>query len=239
MQKRPYVLVNMAMTADGKIDTVERRGARISGPADGARVDRLRAATDAIMVGGHTLLQEDPRLTVKDRDLEAKRVEEGRTAQPMKIGVVTRIGLPGEDGSLPQDSRFLNEGGGRVSLHTTTRTSQKVVRWLESQGAEVQLHDGQRVDLTAAVKALRDEGVEHLMVEGGSTLVSTLLLAGLVDELQLAVAPLVFGGADAPTPVGGPGLDRSDAIDLTLESASPDEDGDVVLRYLVNPRQAS
>ena len=53
---RPHVLVNMAVTADGKIDTVERRGARISGPADTARVDRLRAESDAVMVGGRTLL---------------------------------------------------------------------------------------------------------------------------------------------------------------------------------------
>ena len=60
MDRRPDVIVNMAMTADGKIDTVERRGARISGAADSARVDRLRASVDAVMVGGHTLLREDP-----------------------------------------------------------------------------------------------------------------------------------------------------------------------------------
>ncbi len=56
----------MAMTADGKIDTVARTGARISGTADSARVDRLRADSDAVMVGGRTLLAEDPRLTVRD-----------------------------------------------------------------------------------------------------------------------------------------------------------------------------
>ena len=63
--ERPYVFLNMAMTADGKIDTVERRGARISGAADSARVDRLRAGADAVMIGGRTLLSEDPRLTVR------------------------------------------------------------------------------------------------------------------------------------------------------------------------------
>ena len=57
---RPHVLVNLAMTADGKIDTVARAGARISGAADTVRVDQLRAAADAVMVGGRTLLGEDP-----------------------------------------------------------------------------------------------------------------------------------------------------------------------------------
>ena len=61
MIERPRILVNMAVTADGKVDTVARRGARISGPADSARVDRLRAEADAVMVGGRTLLAEDPR----------------------------------------------------------------------------------------------------------------------------------------------------------------------------------
>ena len=99
---RPYVLVNMAVTADGKTDSRERRGARISGPADTARVDRLRAAADAVMVGGRTLMGEDPRLTVRDAAMSRGRLEAGRTAQPAKVGVTTRIGRPGGDApSLP------------------------------------------------------------------------------------------------------------------------------------------
>jgi 2,5-diamino-6-(ribosylamino)-4(3H)-pyrimidinone 5'-phosphate reductase len=234
VQKRPYVLVNMAMTADGKIDTVERRGARISGAADTARVDRLRAWADAVMVGGRTLLAEDPRLTVRDSALADERVRDGRSPQPDKIGVISCIGHPGGAGpSLPATSRFLGDGGGRVIVATTSRTEPTAIEWLHEQGAEVIVHDHERVDLARLLEQLRETGVDRLVVEGGSTLVAALLDVGLVDELQLAVAPLLFGGKTSPTPVGGAGRLQPDAIRLVLAEATPNEDGDVILRYLL------
>lgn len=72
--KRPYVILNVAMTADGKTDTVGRSGARISSEADMKRVDKLRAEMDAVMVGGRTLLENDPRLTVKAERLRQERL---------------------------------------------------------------------------------------------------------------------------------------------------------------------
>lgn len=233
MAARPRVLVNMAVSADGKVDTVARRGARISGPADSARVDRLRADADAVVVGGHTLLAEDPRLTVRDPALIEKRLIAGRPAQPTKIAVVSHIDGPGGPDSLPGESRFLSDGTGRVIVHTTTRSSPAVIAWLESQGAEVSVHDGQRVDLRVMLGELANTGLEQLLVEGGGTLVSALLADGLVDEIQLAVAPLILGGEGAPTPVGGRGLGRDEAIQLDLLDAAPDADGDVILRYRV------
>ena len=232
---RPYVLVNMAMTADGKIDTVERRGARISGPADTARVDRLRADSDAVMVGGRTLLAEDPRLTVRDAVLSNARVREGRPAQPLKVGVATRIGRPGGTGpSLPEPSRFLSDGGGPVIVATTPRTEPATLGWLEERGAEVIVHDAPRVDLARLLGELDERGIGRLVVEGGSTLVAALLEAGLVDELQLAVAPLLFGGETAPTPVGGPGWPLAQAVHLSLLGTAVDDEGVVILRYQVS-----
>jgi 2,5-diamino-6-(ribosylamino)-4(3H)-pyrimidinone 5'-phosphate reductase len=228
------VLVNMAMTADGKIDTVTRRGARISGAVDTARVDGLRAASDAVMVGGRTLLAEDPRLTVRDAHLVDERLRGGRPAQPVKVGVVTRIAPAGSDATaLPSPSRFLEDGDGPVILATTTRTAPADVDWLRGRGADVIVHDGSRVDLARLLAELDARGIEHLMVEGGSTLVAALLGAGLVDELQLAVAPLLFGGEGAPTPVGGQGWRQEEAIHLSLLESRVDDDGDVILRYHV------
>jgi len=231
VKDRPYVIVNMAVSADGKIDTVERRGARISGAADSARVERLRAAADAVMVGGHTLLGEDPRLTVRDEALSAQRVRAGRPPQPIKVGIVSRIGLPGQADALPAASRFLHEGGGRVVVCTTPRTEAAAIEHLRSEGAEVFVHGAERVDLPEALVALHVAGVERLMVEGGSTLVAAFLAAGLVDELQLAIAPLILGGETAPTPVGGAGL--AGHVPLSLASVDRDAEDDVVLRYLV------
>ena len=239
VQRRPYVLVNMAVTADGKIDTVERSGARISGPADRARVARLRASADAVMVGGRTLLREDPRLTVRESALQRERIASGRPAQPAKLAIVSRIGAPGEADALPVESRFLHDGGGRVLLCTTTRTSRAAIDWLREQGAEIIVHGRDRVDLAETLAELPIAGIGRLMVEGGSTLVASLLEAGLVDEMQLAVAPLIFGGETAPTPVGGPGWAAGDAIHLSLAELSRSDDGDVVLRYLIGIEAAA
>jgi 2,5-diamino-6-(ribosylamino)-4(3H)-pyrimidinone 5'-phosphate reductase len=231
MPMRPWVLVNMAVTADGKIDDVSRRGARISGPADTARVDRLRADADAVAVGGHTLLAEDPRLTVRDPSLVQERLGAGRPAQPAKVAVVSHVDPPGGPAALPATSRFLGEGDGRVIVHTTTRSSDAAIAWLEAHGADVTVHDGPSVDLMAMLDELRGRGIDRLLVEGGSTLVAALLADGLVDEFQLAIASLILGGEGAPTPVGGPGLTRERAISLDLLDVARDADGDVLLRY--------
>ncbi len=221
----------MAMTADGKIDTVERRGARISGPADTARVDGLRAGSDAVMVGGRTLLAEDPRLTVRDPKLIRERTDAGRSAQPMKVGIVSELQV----GAIAADGAFLREGGGPVVLCTSERTAAAAISGLRDAGAEVVVAGTERVDLAASLQAIAETGVERLMVEGGSTLVAALLEAGLVDELQLAVAPLLFGGVAAPTPVGGSGWRRDDAVGLELLESRTTDDGDVVVRYSVQP----
>src|SRR5512140_1966872 len=81
---RPFVFINVAMTADGKIDTFQRQGAAISSAWDKARVDRLRAEADAVMVGGRTLLDEDPKLTVKSETLRAERLQRGLLPNPVK-----------------------------------------------------------------------------------------------------------------------------------------------------------
>ncbi len=112
--ERPFVFINTAVTADGKIDTVERRGAPISSPADFERVHRLRASAGAIMVGGRTLLREDPNLTVKPEHLRAERVARGLGANPIKVGIVSRIEDPSAGPSIASDGKFLNAGGARV-----------------------------------------------------------------------------------------------------------------------------
>lgn len=233
MAPRPYVFVNMAMTADGKIDTVARQGARISGAADTARVDRLRAGADAVMVGGRTLFAEDPRLTVRDAALVAERIRTGREAQPMKVGVSSRVEPSGER-SLRSAGDFMRAGDGRVLLCTSSRTDPRTVAVMTELGIETLVLGDERVDLAAALSALSTRGVQRLMVEGGSTLVASLLEAGLIDEMLLAVAPLVFGGETAPTPVGGPGWSREEARDLYLVEVETSPDGDVVLRYLTH-----
>ena len=198
---RPYVFVNVAASADGKIDAAARRGAAISSAEDWDRVDALRAGSDAVMVGGRTLLKEDPRLVVKSARLRAERVGRGQAENPLKVGVVTSA-------DLRPESRFLHEGGAQVILFTTNRTPQAQLDLLRAAGAQVLVLGEARVDLHAALTVLYDRGVRRLMVEGGGALLGELFRLRLVDEFYLYIAPLILGGASAPTVADGPGLER-------------------------------
>ena len=200
--QRPHVHMNVAATADGKIDTFERRGAAISSARDKERVDRLRADSDAIMIGGRTLHDEDPKLTVKSEVLRAKRKALGLPENPAKVGVASRLDLkPG--------CRFLTAGPARRLLFTTGQTETAEIARLRLEGAEVFVQPGDRVDLELVLATLKDNGIERLMVEGGATLNFELLRLRLVDELTVFVAPVIFGGETAPTLAGGAGLDRT------------------------------
>lgn len=221
---RPFVFINAAVTADGKIDTCERRGATISSARDKARVDRLRAGADAVMVGGKTLLEEDPRLTVKSEALRAERAARGLSPNPLKVGIVSNAD------ELP-DGDFVNFGAARVVIFAAERTSKARVESLRLRGVEVYVHAAPRVDLVEALRVLRGLGVERLMVEGGGTLNFELLRLGLVDELTIYVAPMIFGGESAPTLADGVGLARGEAIPLKLVESEIHADGGVVLKY--------
>jgi len=218
---RPYVLINVAATVDGKIDTVERRGAAISSDADRQRVDALRASVDAVMVGGRTLLDEDPRLTVASPLLRTERVARGAPENPAKVGILPHLG------HLKKDSRFLKIGTARIILFCPTSVQVDHLEQVEI------FHIGEvRVDLVNAMSILGDLGMKRVLVEGGGTLNYELLRLGLVDEVQVYVAPRIFGGATAPTLADGIG---GLSLGLDLMSAETVADSRVLLRYKVKP----
>jgi 2,5-diamino-6-hydroxy-4-(5-phosphoribosylamino)pyrimidine 1'-reductase len=216
---RPYVVINVAATLDGKIDTVERRGAAISSERDRHRVDVLRASVDAVMVGGHTLIDEDPRLLVRSAELRADRVGRGLPANPAKVGILTSLK------GLEADARFLTSGPARIILFTACPQ-------LDITGAEVYALGEGRVDLPAALAKLVDLGVQRVLVEGGGSLNFELLRLGVVDEVQVYIAPLIFGGATAPTLADGHGLVRDLALRLRRTDVETWDDGGMVLRYV-------
>jgi len=222
---RPFVFINVAVTADGKMDTFERKGAGISSAADKARVLRLRAEADAIMVGGHTLLAEDPKMTVKTGQLRAERRAKGLTENPIKVGIVTRA-------DLTPDGDFMTAGVARRLIFTTSQTSPEQISVLSKLGAEVHVLGEKRVNLTLALETLYTLGVRRLMVEGGGSLNFEMLREGLVDELYMYLAPKIFGGQTAPSLAAGEGLVESAALNLKLLDAQVlDEDGGVLIRY--------
>ncbi len=223
---RPYTFINVAVSADGKMDTVERKGTAISSKQDKERVDQLRAEADAVLVGGKTLLEEQPKLIVKSEALRKGRIQQGRSPNPIKVGVVTVA-------DIPTDSDFIKVGNTQVVIFTTSQTSKTQIDLLRAHGVETLVDDTQRVDLEKMMRTLKQIGVERLMVEGGGTMNFELMRLGLVDELIMYIAPMVFGGMTAPTPADGPGLPRDAAIDMNLLDVERWEDGGVVLKYKI------
>jgi len=228
---RPFVIVNVAMSADGKIDTVARKGATLSSPADKARVDRLRAESDAVMVGGWTLVHEDPKLTVKSIQLRLERKARGLTENPVKVGVVSQA-------DLQLDGAFITAGPASRLIFTTPRTSPEQIGRLEAAGVEVFLHDRERVDLVRVMESLNTLGIKKLLVEGGGTLLAELFRLDLVDEIYTYVAPLIFGGAMSPTLADGPGFLPAQAPRLRLASVEKvDEDGGILIHYRIQHKR--
>ena len=206
---RPYVHVNVAMSADGKLSTRERRQVKISGSSDFTRVDMIKAESDAIMVGIGTVLADDPSLTVKSPALVTERLENGKDENPVRIVVDSRA-------RTPIDAAILHKGKGEriiaCSLQADTEKKEAL-----SQYATVIVAGEREVDLPLLLSLLHERGIRTLMVEGGGTLIWGFFHEGLVDKLTCYVGNMVIGGDHAPTLADGEGfIHESDFIRLSL-----------------------
>jgi len=218
-----HVVVNAAMSADGKLSHREREQVAISGPDDFDRVDRVRADSDAVAVGVGTVLADDPHLTLDDPERVAARRDGGQSGHPARVVADSR-------GRTPTDARIIDDAATTYLLVSDAAPGDRVDA-LRDAGAEVVTAGERRVDLQAAFDALADRGVDRLMVEGGGELVFSLFDAGLVDELTVFVGPTVIGGRDAPTLADGEGF-VDDFPALSLSGVERVDDG-VVLRWTV------
>lgn len=216
-----HVLANAATSVDGKLSTRRREQVAISGPDDFARVDRIRADVDAVMVGVGTVLADDPSLTVDDPDLVAEREARGEPPQPARVVADSQARTPG-------DARILDDAAPTCLLVSNIVPDYQVATY-ESAGATVVAAGGERVNLPEALSELERAGVERLLVEGGGELLYSMFADDLVDELSVYVGSFVIGGRDAPTLVDGDGF-VEDFPALTLESVDRVDDG-VVLSY--------
>jgi 2,5-diamino-6-(ribosylamino)-4(3H)-pyrimidinone 5'-phosphate reductase len=102
---------------------------------------------------------------------------------------------------------------------------------LRALGVDVFVDEAMRVDLLKMMLTLKKFGVDHLMVEGGGTINFELMRLGLVDELMIYIAPMIFGGASAPTLADGMGFLRESALDMQLTGVEKWDDGGVILKY--------
>jgi 2,5-diamino-6-(ribosylamino)-4(3H)-pyrimidinone 5'-phosphate reductase len=215
------VVVNAATSVDGKLSTHERRQVRISGEEDFDRVDRLRAATDAVLVGVGTALADDPHLGVKSEARRVERLRNGRPANPARVVADSRA-------RTPPDATLLNDDAETYLLVSTAAPEERLIALREAGATVIEAGD-ERVALPTALDALEADGVDRLLVEGGGELIYSLFEAGLVDELSVFVGSLVVGGREAPTLADGAGF-VADFPTLDLVGVDRLDDG-VVLDY--------
>jgi 2,5-diamino-6-(ribosylamino)-4(3H)-pyrimidinone 5'-phosphate reductase len=217
---RPFVFINAAMSADGKISTIARKQVRISGKEDMQRVDALKARTDAVMVGVGTVLADDPKLTIKSDALKRERINQGRTENPLRIVVDSNARTPATAAML----------GPNALIAVAQKAPRHMVEELDTK-AEILVVGESKVDLAALLAILKDRGINSVLVEGGATLNFALLSLGLVDEIYTYVGNIIIGGSSAPTLVNGDGL-TSDFVKLKLKQIRQVGDG-VLLKWTV------
>jgi riboflavin biosynthesis pyrimidine reductase len=210
---RPFVLVNMISTADGRA-TVAGRTAALGNRADYELFHALRARADAVMVGAKTVRIEGYGRMIVDPAVRARREEEGLEGDALAV-LVTR------SAQLPPDNGLLQAAENRIAVITPSPDAELPESPAEAFYLRGTLEDG--------VRALRrDHGVRTLLCEGGPALLAQLVGAGMVDELFLALAPLLASGTDPLTILTGVPLDPPVEMELL---AVHESGGCLFLRY--------
>lgn len=190
---RPYVLLSVAVSLDGYIDDAGPQRLVLSGPEDLERVDDVRAGVDAILVGPGTIRADDPRLLVRSEARRAERVARGLPPSPAKVTI-------SRGGPLDPRAAFFTTGPAEKLVYSATPARAALAEQL--RGVATVVDAGDRPDVRAVLADLAGRGIARLMVEGGTAMHTLFLTAGLVDELHLAVAPLLVGDPAAPRFVG-------------------------------------
>jgi riboflavin-specific deaminase-like protein len=216
---RPYLVLNMVSTLDGKA-TIDWRTKGLSTELDRQLFHHLRAQADAVMVGAGTARTERYGRMAKSEELRDKRQREGLARDPLAVVISGRL-------DLPADLPLLSEPEQTVLIATA---SDAVLPGVGDQVEYARVGD----DLPLLMARLREEyGIRSVLCEGGPTLNSFLLAAGLVDELFLTLHPKLAGGAAALTIVAGREL--VEPVELSLLSVAEGE-GDLFTRWRVQKR---
>jgi riboflavin-specific deaminase-like protein len=197
--------MNMAMSADGKIATANRRVSSFGSARDQAHLYALRATADAILCGARTVDLNDVTLGPGAARFRRSRLRRGLAEYPLRL-------VASGSGTLDARARLFASSHSPLIVLTTERISARRKRRLESVADAVRVAGAEVIDWHETLAwLLRDWGVRRLLCEGGGQLNDALFRAGLVDELHLTICPLVFGGRRAPTIADGLGADTLDA----------------------------
>lgn len=215
--KRPYVIINCAMSADGKIALPSRKQVRISCDEDIKRMYNLRNEADAVLVGIGTILSDDPKLTVKEKYVKNPK-------QPLRIVLDSNC-------RTPKDALVLNDSA--KTLIIIKKGNEKQFDCKHVEVVECKTDNEGRIDLNSALDLLFQKGVKKLLVEGGSTVIWSFLKKKLVDDLFIYIGPYVIGGKDTPTVADGSGIkNENELLSLRIVNVKRLDEG-ALIQYKV------
>ena len=197
---RPKIIINCAMTADGKIALSNKKQFRISNEDDIKRMYEMRNKVDAVLVGIETVLSDDPKLTVKNKYIDNPH-------QPIRIILDSKCRTPINSEVVNLVSKTLIIVGKKIDKIYNNNV----------EIIECKVNDDKKIDLTSLLEILYNRGIKELMVEGGGSIIWSFLKFGYVDDLFIFISPIVVGGKKTPTLADGEGVDNiQDLIKLRI-----------------------
>ena len=199
--KRPHVIINCAMSADGKIASPLGKQMKISCDEDIKRMYRLRNESDAVLVGVGTILSDDPKLTVKEKYVKHPK-------QPLRIVLDSK-------GRTPSHALVLNDV--TKTLIITAKETKKTYNGSHIEVVNCKTDRNGLIDVKSVLDFLYRKGVRILLVEGGGTVIWNFLKNKVVDDLYIFIKPCIIGGKNTPTVAEGEGIkNEEDSIPLTI-----------------------
>lgn len=210
--KLPFVYVNVAMTADGKIAPANRHFIPFSSKRDRELMMLLRSRADAVLSGARTVDRDKVDLGPGGRKYQKMRIESGLAEYNLRV-------IVSGSASVDPKAHIFTRRFSPIVLLTTKAAPKERLRNLTPLVDDIFVSPGEGVDFVEALGWLREKwNVKRLLCEGGGEVNAPLFLEKLVDELYLTICPVLFGGRDAPTLADGEGIDKlADATRLKLK----------------------
>jgi riboflavin-specific deaminase-like protein len=200
--KRPFVAVNIAMTADGKIAPDTRRFEPFGSERDQQHMMELRSQADAVMAGARTVSNGKVTLGPGGKRYRRQRIENGLAEFNLRV-IVSRTA------SISPKAHIFTQRFSPILLLSTEAAPPARLKALSKVADALFVSRGEALDFAAALKWLREKwGVKRLLCEGGGELNAPMFRLGFVDELHLTICPVIFGGRTAPTLADGEGIER-------------------------------
>jgi len=193
----PKVIANFAISADGKVTTTNPAPATFTSPEDKARLRWIRSLGDALLVGAKTVAADTMTMGLSDPKLQAERRKRGQSAEPLRV-------IVSNSGKIDPDWKVFKNDNSPLLVFSTKKMSADLQTRLAPR-CDLWLSDKPPLNLKGVLQTLRENyGIKTVICEGGPSLFGALVKEGLINELYLTIAPVIFGGSASPTLTGKP-----------------------------------